>query len=180
MGTFPVNLPTGRRGFIDWEFSGVWQPVTSVALISPTYPTAKGLRFAGGLAEWDNVNMCVESVTIDSGNNVIMRECPTTEAGFLSAFITDRRPVISANPEAATVAAQDRWAKWLSESEHELELDLSGPTTSVLSFDAPKAQIINSQEADRNGMVTDEIEFQCNKNGATHDQELSITFTAAV
>ena len=180
MGSFTVNLPTGRLGFIEWEFMGVWQAVTSVTMLSPTYPTAKGLRFAGGLAEWDNVNMCVESATINSGNNVIMRECPTTAAGYISAFITDRRPTINLNPEAVTIATQDRWAKWLAESEHALELDLAGPTTSVLSFDAPKAQIINNQEGDRNGMVIDEIELQCNKNGTTHDEELSITFTAAV
>jgi hypothetical protein len=63
-----------------------------------------------------------------------------------------------------------------------LELDVAGPagtvSDAVLSFDAPKAQIINNQEADREGMVTDDIQFQLNKNGATHDQELSITFTA--
>lgn len=180
MGRFTVNLPTGRLGFIDWEFLGVWQPVASVSMLSPTYPTAKGLRYAGGLAEWNDVNMCVESATIDSGNNVIMRECPTTQAGFISAFITDRRPIVTLNPEAVTVATQDRWAAWLAESEHALELDVAGPTTSVLSFDAPAAQILNNQEGDRNLMVTDEIEMGCNKNGANHDQELSITFTAAV
>jgi hypothetical protein len=49
----------------------------------------------------------------------------------------------------------------------------------VLSFDAPKAQIINSQEGDRNGIVIDSLELQCNKNGATHDQELQIIFTPA-
>jgi hypothetical protein len=108
-----------------------------------------------------------------------MRECPTTAAGYISAFITDRVPTVSINPEATTIAAQDRWAAWLASTEFALELDVAGPTTAVLSFDAPKAQIINSQEADREGMVTDDIEFQLNKNGATHDEELSITFTAA-
>jgi hypothetical protein len=108
-----------------------------------------------------------------------MRECPTTVAGYISAFITNRVPTISVNPEAATIAAQNRWSAWLASTEQALELDVDGPTNSVLSFDAPKAQIINNQEADRNGMVTDDIEFQCNKNGATHDQELSITFTAS-
>lgn len=179
MGTGVVNLPTGKQAYIDWTFTGVWQEPTDVAILAPTYPTAKPLRFAGGLAEWNDVNLCTEMVTVDLGNTVIMRECPTTEAGFLSAFITNRQPKISLNPEAVTVAAQDRWGAWLAQTEYALELDLGGPGNSVLSFDAPKAQIINNQEADRNGMVTDEIEMQCNKNGATHDQELSITFTAS-
>jgi hypothetical protein len=179
MGSFTVNLPTGRPGFIEWTFTGVWQPPTAVTMITPTYPTVMPLRYAGGLAEWNNVNLCVESATINSGNTVIMRECPTTAAGYISAFITDRVPTVSINPEASTIAAQDRWAAWLASTEFALELDVAGPTNAVLSFDAPKAQIINSQEADREGMVTDDIEFQLNKNGATHDEELSITFTAA-
>ena len=179
MGSFVINLPTGRPGFIEWTFTGVWQAPTAVSMITPTYPTVMPLRYAGGLAEWNNANLCVESATINSGNTVIMRECPTTAAGYISAFITDRVPTISINPEATTIAAQDRWAAWLASTEFALELDVAGPTNAVLSFDAPKAQIINNQEADREGMVTDDIEFQCNKNGATHDEELSITFTAA-
>src|SRR5690606_41009028 len=54
--------------------------------------TASALRYAGGLAEWNDVNMCVEQATINLGNTVIMRECPTTIAGFISAYITDRVP----------------------------------------------------------------------------------------
>jgi len=179
MGNGVITAPTGRMGYIDWTFTGVWQVPTTVALITPTYPTVVGLRFAGGLAEWDDANMCVESATIDLGNTVIMRECPTTEAGYISAFITNRQPTVSANPEAVALATQNRWAQWLASSEQTLEIDFNGPTNSVLSVDAPKAQIIDNQEGDRNGLVTDEIEWQCNKNGATHDEELSITFTAA-
>lgn len=178
-GSFVVTLPTGNPGYIDWTFLGVIQDEADEAIIAPTYPTDKPMRFAGGLAEWNDVNLCVSQATINSGNNVVLRECPTTDAGYLAAIITDRRPTISVDPEAVTVAAQARWAAWLAMTEYVLELDIGGPGNSVLSFDAPKATIINKQEADRNGMVTDQIEFQANKNGATHDQELSITFTAA-
>jgi hypothetical protein len=88
-------------------------------------------------------------------------------------------PTITLNPQASTLAAQDRWASWIAQDEHTLELDLDGPSTSVLSFDAPEAQIMNNQEGERNGVVTDELELQCNKNGATHDDELRIIFTEA-
>jgi hypothetical protein len=100
-------------------------------------------------------------------------------SGYISAWITDRVPTISLNPEQSTIADQDRWAAWVAQTEHAIELDINGPTNSVLSFDAPKAAIQNDQEGDRNAIVTEELELQCNKNGATHDEELSITFTAA-
>jgi hypothetical protein len=148
-------------------------------MIAPTYPTALPMRFAGGLAEWNNVNLCVESAAINLGNTVIMRECPTKVSGYISAFITDRIPTITLNPHASTIADQDRWGAWIAQTEQAVELDINGPTNSVLSFDAPKAAIQNNQEGERNGVVTDDLELQCNKNGATHDEELSITFTAA-
>jgi len=110
----------------------------------------------------------------------VLRECPTTEAGYISAIVTDRKPKITVDPEAVTVASQDRWAAWLASTEYALELDVGGPTNSQIEFNAPKATITNLQEADRGKLVTDQIEFDCNKNGATHDEELSITFTAAV
>jgi len=183
-GKFKVVLPTGRPGYIEWEFTGVWQAPSDVAIITPTYPTVAPMRYTGGLAEWNDVNLCVESATIDSGNEVVLRECPTTDAGYISAIITNRQPKITVNPEAVTVAAQSRWAAWLASTQYTLELDVKGPdgatSDAVLSFDAPKAQIVNNQEGDRNRIVTDEIEFLCGKNGATHDQELSITFTALV
>lgn len=185
VGSFVVTLPTGRAGYIDWTFTGAWiASPTAVSIIAPTYPTAKPLRFANGLAEWNDVNLCVESATINSGNEVFLRECPTTDAGYISAIVTNRKPTITVNPEMVTIATQDRWAAWLAETQYALELDCEGPTgtasNAILSFDAPKAQIINNQEGDRNNIVTDELEFLCGKNGATHDQELSITFTPAV
>jgi hypothetical protein len=185
MGSFVVTLPTGRAGYIDWTFIGPWvNDPTNETMLTPTYPNVKPLRFASGLAEWNNVNLCVESATINSGNTLALRECPTTEAGFISAYIGDRRPTVTLNPEASTISAQNRYASLIAMDEYALELDVGGPTgtssNAVLSFDAPKAQLISIQEGDRNGMVVDNLEFQLNRNGSTQDQELSIIFTALV
>lgn len=179
MGSFVVTLPTGAPAYIDWTFRGVWQAVTDVALLTPTYPTAKPLRFARGLAELNNVNLCIESATIDSGNTVIMRECPITEAGFITALVTNRLPTGTINPESVLVATQDRWGAFLAGTEWALELDVGGPTNSQIEFNVAKAQILNMPEGEREGLVVDDIEFQANKNGSTANEELLITFTAA-
>ena len=179
VGKFTLTLPTGKTAFFDWEFQGVLLTApTDVALLAPTYPTDKPLRFAGGFAKWNAVNLCVSNTVVDSGNEIVMRECPTTDAGFISGIITNRKPKITTDPEAVSVAAQNRWGAWLAQTENALALDIAGPNGSTISIDAPKAQILNLQEADRGKLVTDQLEFAANKNGATHDQELSITFTA--
>jgi hypothetical protein len=181
MGSFVVTLPTGKPAYIDWTFMGVYGGRTDVAILTPTYPTDKPLRFAGGLAELNNVNLCISQATINSGNTVIMRPCPAAinETGFISALVTNRVSTVTLDPEAVTVAAQDRWGAFIAGTEWALELDVGGPTNSQIEFNAPKAQVINNSETDREGQVVDSLELQCNKNGSTPDQELTITFTAA-
>lgn len=183
MGNFVLTLPTGRPGYIDWTFQGAWQEPTNETMLTPTYPSVHVCRFAGGLAEWNDVNLCISQAVINSGNTLYMRQCPTQDSGFISCSILDRRPTITVDPEAKTLSAQNAWSSWLTNlHEYALELDVAGAdgavSDAVLSFDAPKAQLINVQEGDRSGLVTENREFQCNKNGATHDQELSIVFTA--
>ena len=179
MGTGRLVMPSGRMAYIDWTFTGVWQVPTDTAIIAPTYPVAKPIKFNSATVEFDSVGLQVESMTVDFGNNVIMREDPSTAAGYISALVTDRYPKITANPEAVLAATQDRHTQWLNSSEAALTATLSGPTDSKIVISAPKAQILNNQESDRSMMQVDDIEFGCNKNSTTNDQELSITFTEA-
>jgi hypothetical protein len=182
-GNGAINLPTGNMGFIDWTFTGVWGGETDAAIVSPTYPTVLPIR-ATGLNELGDVALCASNVTIDLGNTVVLRECTNNvsgqlRAGYHSAIITDRTPLITVDPEAKLVATRDAYGSWIASTEAAWEYDVAGPTNSLLVFDAPKAQIISNADGDRNGIAIDTLQLQCNKNGATHDQELSITFTAA-
>lgn len=178
-GTFKLVCPTGKVAYFEFEFSGIWGGVTDAAILAPTYPTDKGLRYASSTTTWNSVALCLENLTLDSGNVVTPRECATNESGYHAFLVTNRMVKVTGNPEAKTVATQDRWGKLLDSSEHALTWDLDGPTNSKITIAAPKAQILSINEGDRNGLVTDEIEWSCNRNGSNIDQEASITFTAA-
>lgn len=176
-GNVRFVFPAGRMAFAEFSFTGVWQAVADVSLIAPTYPTALPLRYASATTTYDSVAMCVEQLAIDSGNTIKLRECGGSAAGFDYAIITDRSPRITANPEATLVATDDRYGDWLAATEAELSLLLNGPSSSTLEFEVPKAQIVNAQEGEREGLVIDDIEWMANKNGANQDEELSIIFT---
>ena len=178
MGTFKLVAPTGRMAYIEWEFTGKWAPPTDVTILAPTYPTVSPLRFASGVVEWNDIAQSVEQVTFDAGNEVTLLEDPTDATGYSYAVVVDRAPKFTANPESVLVGTQNRWSEWISNTEDTFELDINGPTTSFMSIDAPKAQIINVQEGDRGKIVTDEVEWACNKD-ATLDTEVSIIFTPA-
>lgn len=179
-GTFQLVCPTGKQAYIDWTFNGVWQPPTDVALLAPAYPTASPIRYASATSEFGGVAMCTESVTFDAGNDVQPLLCASSAAGYKHYLITDRSPTITADPEAALVATQDRFGQWIAASEAEFAVTLDGPGTGTLKVVAAKAQITNLQEADRQKIVTDGITFSCNKNGTSNDQELQFIFTAAI
>lgn len=179
VGTFRLACPSGKTGVFEFDFMGIWDGVTDQAILAPTYPTTKGLRFATSTTTWNSVALQVENMTLDSGNTMILREDSSNVSGFLAGLITNRIVKVTGNPEAKTVATQDRYGKLLDMSEHALTFDLDGPTNSKITIAAPKAQIISISEADRENMVVDEIEWGCNRNGSTVDQEASITFTPA-
>jgi hypothetical protein len=108
-----------------------------------------------------------------------MLHCQGKDAGFKHAMIVDRVVTVQSDPESVPLATQDRRAQYLAMTEDVLTWGIKGPTTSVATFSAPKAQIISIPEADRNNLVTDDITWQCNRNASTIDQEISLTFTAA-
>lgn len=187
VGNFKIVCPAGEIAMIEWEFKGVWQAVTDAAIIAPTYPTYVPLRFGNGTITYQAANLIVENVTIDAGNEIILREDPATTAGFISGLIVSRRPMISVNPEAALVAANaasDVFGDWVGHTEGAFSCAIDGPTGVVtngnITIAAPKAQITNVQESDRNGLLVHDLEMHCNKNAATADQELTVTFTDKV
>lgn len=177
VGNWVMTLPTGRMITIEWTFTGVYVEPTDSAMVAPTYPTEAPLRFASAAAcTFNSVAMKVEQITISAGNEVTMLEDPTQASGFLHGIITNRRPTITANPETVLAGTQNRHNIWTTSTPYAVAITLDGPSTSTIAISAPKAQIINIQEGDRNRIVTDEIEFLCTK-GAAKDKELSFTLS---
>jgi hypothetical protein len=177
-GNYTVTGVSGNLIEITWTFEGVWAGVSDASPPSPTYPTTSPLRWAGGVGQWNDVDLFANSFTINSGNTLTPIDSPTA-SGVVYMQISDRMPTVTIDPLAVTVAAQDRWGAWLAQTQHALEIDAGGPTTSVISFDVPKAQITNQQAGERGQLEIDELEFLCCKNGTTHNQELQIVLTPA-
>jgi hypothetical protein len=177
MGTFKIMAPTGKMASIEFTFTGKYSTnETDTALIAPTYPTTLPLRVAAGALTWNSVALCTSNVEVDAGNSVIMRECmnATDRSGFVSAIVTNRQPVIIADPESELVATQDRDALWLTSSPQAFSMQI-GVTGTSITVAAPKAQLENKQQGNRNDMMTDDLTWLATK-GSAADTELTITF----
>jgi hypothetical protein len=88
--------------------------------------------------------------------------------------VTDRAPVITANPESVLVATQNRDSLWLTSSAQAFSMRI-GATGNSITIAAPAAQIENKQQGDRNGIMADDLTFLCTAGSAV-DTELTITF----
>lgn len=177
MGTFKITAPTGKPAFITFTFTGKYATnETDTAIIAPTYPTTLPMRFAAGAITWNSVALKTASVEVDAGNSVIMREDAnaTDRSGYISALVTNRAPMITADPESVLVATQDRDSLWLTPTAAAFSMQI-GTTGSSLVIAAPKAQLENKQQGNRSDMNVDNLTWLATA-GTTADSELTLTF----
>lgn len=177
VGNFTVVLPTGKMGYIDWVFQGVWSDTSDVALVTPTYPTDPIFRVASTTTTFNSNALCFNQISFNSGNRIVAKECSGNAAGVEYFLITDRTPTATAAPESTLKATADHYGDLINETEAELSVLLTGGTgNDTLEFEMTKAQVMTIAESDRNGIVVDNITWQANKNGSTNDDELAIIF----
>ncbi len=174
------KFEAGKKSWIECEAMGLWVAPSNVALIAPTYVTTAPLRavsiamtIGSFVPKWSNFE-------IDLGNVVVMREDPNNAAGYCMAVIVDRTCKGKFNPEetltgthGATIYDPD--ADFNANTQRALAFSL-GTTGNALAFAAPKLQITKGPgDADRNGVKTQDVEFQLNKSASAGDDELTIT-----
>ncbi len=178
MGTFTIDLPTGRMVKFNWTFQGKWTNPTDVAILDPTYPTTIPMRMAAGSVSWASTSICTENVTVDAGNEVILRECAGDATGIVSALVVNRKPMITANPEMVLVATQNRHNQWLTPTPAALVITTGSSAENRLVITAPKAQLQNIQQGERSGLATDDLTWMATANDDP-DEELTIEFAEA-
>jgi hypothetical protein len=172
VGTFKIVFPTGKMAYIEWEFTGVWQAPTDTAIIAPTYPTISPVKAANMTTTFNSASFCSENITFDAGNKISLLQCQTGN-GYKSALIVDRAPMATSNPESVLNATQNRWAPLTTAAEQALNLTVGA----AITISAPKAQIVDNQEGDRESVLIDNLKWQINKNGDNLDQDVSIVFS---
>jgi len=181
MGTCVFNFEAGVPVSIDWTFSGIYVEPTDVGLLTPTYPTvaplkflSSGLKLTEGSTEWDPK---VSRMSIDLGNEVLVREDQNAATGFSSAVIVGRRITGTLDPEQRLVGTKNLWSAWTGRTEQTLAIALGSVSGNKVAFSAPAFQITELREADRGGVSVLELSFQLNRSASAGDDELSLTFS---
>lgn len=163
MGTCRLSMPAGKLATAAWDFLGIWAAPSDVALLAPTYSALKPLRVvSAALTLGAYGSFRVANVGIDFGNTLYAREDVDADEGVAMTIITDRLTTVTLDPEATLIAQKDIYGEWLSGAEADLSVTLANDDGDGLAITASDLQIINPQQADRNGLVIDQLECQVN------------------
>jgi len=176
MGSWSLTWVAGMPMRINFDFMGIWVAPTDTAMLSVNYPTTLPLRFASSAITLNSSSLALKTLTINSGNNVVMREDANDSSGYASAIVTDRTVNGSFDPYAELVATRDDWGLFLAGTEHALAASIGSGGAGV-AIAAPKLQRINVQDEDDDGKRRNTIEFQCNASADAGDDEFSFTIS---
>jgi len=177
MGTAKIKLSAGRVVRVAWEFSGIYGTPTDVAVLNPGVQTLAPLYWRAGTCTIGGTAVKVSTMEIDLGNEIYLREDPSTPSGYYMASIVDMKPGGTLDPERVLVATTNRQSQWLAHTEQALSVALGTGAGNIVTLTAPKFQLVNVQPGARGKMAVDNLSFRLNRGVAAGNDHLGITFS---
>ena len=177
-GTFTIEAVKSQAVLVNFTFTGRYvEPTQGVALVTPTPSPVPEPFLNAGFTFQGVGSLKVQTVTLDIGNEVSMRNDVSQATGNFSAVIVGRNPVGSLDPEQELIATINFYNNLTTVNEGVLNYVLGSTAFNITTINVPKAQIINLAEADRDSFRTVALDIQMNQSVAGGDDELKITFT---
>lgn len=173
-GSFTVDAEDGKPATFKFDFEGVWGGVTDGAVLtlpSITLPP----RFAGATLTIGGHTPTASKLSVQVANTITVREDVTQTSGYKHAIVTDRKVTGSVDPEGELVAAWDVYGSLLADTEAALSVSW-GSTGNQVSIAASHMQYTGITSGNRDGIITDEVNFGLNGTSAGNDE---VTFTFA-
>ncbi len=171
MGNAKINLTAGDIGKIEFTFKGLYLTPEDVSRPTnvPNAPLPPIVKSAGlSLGGYAPV---AQSVSLDFGNDVKLRENLNAPDGYSFAYIAGRNPTGSIDPDAFSRSAHDVWAKLESGSTEPLELTVGDVAGNKVKISCPAIQYTSIEYGERDGLLTMPVNFKC-----TGSPEIEIAF----
>jgi hypothetical protein len=176
VGDLTIKGSTGAPVMLDWSFMGVHVAPTTVTDIAPTYPTTIPPRCAGGAITIGGTAYRVGAFEIAFGNKIALRKDISQVSGYHSGYIVDRNITLKLSPEALPLTSEDWYAAHLAGTTLAFSMTVGGTAGNEFTIAAPVLQLLNPpQDEDDDDILKDGLQFQCVRNSAAGDDELSIT-----
>lgn len=183
VGNCVLTFNNGSPVLAEFEFTGVWSYalITDTALLSSVvYPTFVEPAFLSASVSILGYAAKISSLRLDLGNRISMRPNPNNGQGYHVAQIVDRKPVGSIDPEETLDATNAWWDTWILETKGAITTGTfpnGGTNYNEFNLNIPNAQYTKVGLADREGVATAPVEFECLANTAAGEDEFTFTQT---
>lgn len=177
-GNVKYSAKSGEPGMFEFEFLGVYDGVTDVAMLTPSgVETTVPISLLSATFSIAAFAAFVSQIAFDMTNQLEPRGDINQASGFISTLLTNRMPKGSFDPEDELVATHDFYGRWLAGTTGSLTWKHPGAAGNIATFTAPVCQYTKLAEADRNGLAILNSDFLMARNTTAGDDELSIAFT---
>lgn len=180
-GTVSFVAEKGQIVRAEFEFTGKYvEPDTDGAVSQYVNAaiTPKPVPMLNAAFTFQGVGtLIVASVNLDVGNSVVLRNDVSDPTGNLMAEITDRAITGSIDPEIVPDAVLNFFKQLTDDVEGVLQYVLGATAGNIVTVKAPKAQVINVAEADRDGLMASTLDLRLNRDAVGGDDALEITMT---
>lgn len=170
---------TGQIGFWNFTMNGAMTQPIDQALFSPvTVPNDIPETFKNASVKINDVDeLCVDSFSLALGNTVARRACSNAATGIKSYRITNRRPVISIDPEQELEATIDFFGKFAAGTLFGFYAQIGSTAGKRTIVCAPRAQYQEMPGGDREGLGIYSPTLLCSKGGGpSGDDEVLVVF----
>ncbi len=177
-GTVTFTAVKGQPVMANFTFTGRYiEPTEGTALTTPVLGTTPEVFLGAAFSFLGIGTLKVSQVEIDMANAVSLRNDANQVSGNFSAIITGRVPTGSADPEIEKIATLNTYNKLTTNAEGILTYVLGSTAGNITTITAPKTQITNIEQLDRDGISADTLSLVFNRSVAAGDDEIAIAFT---
>jgi len=176
-GSFKLLAPANKVATIEFTMNGLYAAPTDTSLPSTvTYESTTPPVCKNQTLSLDSVTtLKVQSSEIDLAAEVGPRVSKIASTGIGAIEITSRKPVLTINPESVSIATLDLRSKLLATPVAYSEI-IGSADGNKITISVPKANYVDIEYADREGVMVENIKCECTRNSDAGDDEIEIKF----
>ena len=157
-----VNLPVRAGGTLTFAMQGALQAPEDIADPGdPTLQNSRPFSWMDAQTYLDGVSVCMNSFSLDLGNEVVARACQNEVYGYRSGDIPSRRATGTINPDATNVATRDVFAAWAAQTPAKFWTAFGPSAGNRVSIYIPQMIYGSQQPTDIDGFIHDQIGYLC-------------------
>jgi hypothetical protein len=173
-GTGKISARAGENGIFAYTLTGLYQEPADVAMINASVPTVQIPQFKAGIVTIGGTTFKVSGFDLDFGNDIQLVPSANDAQGYGECIIANRRIQLIVDPEAVSAATFNFHNKRDTASLLAASWQIGSAQYNRIKFSAPKLQIIDIQEVQRQGLRAYQLTCLCAASAGGDD--LSIVF----